>query len=112
LEPDRAPDSTRSVRPPRASWAERLRRWLVPLAGTAALAAVLLVAANQSRRPAASLNQVSGMEDGFKALTFRDNSAGINFVVFQETPQPFTAGAGVLPARTRNDGSSFLIESE
>jgi anti-sigma factor RsiW len=102
-----------AVRPsPGVAWAERFRRWLAPLAGVAALAAVLLVALNQSAPPAIMLNQVSDTADGFKALTFRDNSAGINFVVLQETPQPSAALAAALPARTRYDGSSFMIESE
>jgi hypothetical protein len=49
---------------------------------------------------------------GFKARTFRDNSAGINFVVFQGGPQLAAALAAPPPARTRNDGSSFMIELE
>ena len=96
-----------SVRPaPGPSSAERLRRWLAPLAGVAALAAALLLALNQTAPQV--LNQVSETAGGFKARTFRDNSAGINFVVLQGNPQL----AAALPARTRNDGSSFMIELE
>ena len=76
----------------------------------AALAAALLLALNQSAPQV--LNQVSEMADGFKARTFRDPSAGINFVVFHDTPSPSVALAAALPARTRNDGSSFMIELE
>ena len=85
------------------SWAERFRRWLAPLAGVAALAAVLLLALNQTAPPV--LNQVSDMAEGFKTRTFRDDSAGINFVVFHETAQPSTG-------RIRDDGSSFVTEYE
>jgi anti-sigma factor RsiW len=100
-----------AVRPsPALSWAERLRRWLAPLAGAAALAAVLLLALNQSAPQV--LNQVSDMAEGLQTRTFRDNSAGINFVVFHETPQPSAARATAQPARIRNDGSSFVIEYE
>ena len=53
------------------------------------------------------LNQVSDMAEGLKTRTFRDNSAGINFVVFHETPQ-----SSAVPVRIRNDGSSFAIEYE
>jgi anti-sigma factor RsiW len=88
---------------PGLSWAERLRRWLAPLAGAAALATVLLLALNQSAPPV--LNQVSDMAEGFKTRTFRDDSAGINFVVFHETEQPSAA-------RIRDDGSSFVVEYE
>ncbi len=96
-----------AVRPsPGLSWAERFRRWLAPLAGVAALAAVLLLALTQSAPQV--LDQVSETADGFKARTFRDNAAGINFVVFQGNGQL----AAALPARTRNDGSSFMIELE
>ena len=94
---------------PGLSWAERLRRWLAPLAGAAALAAVLLLGPQPIRAPVV-LNQVSDMADGFQARTFRDNSAGINFVVFHETA---LADRALAPAaRTRNDGSSFMIEVE
>jgi anti-sigma factor RsiW len=102
-----------AVRPaPLASWAERFRRLLVPLAGVSALAAVLLVALNQYRPRETAFNQVSDTVDGFKARTFRDSPSGISFVVFQETPQPSAASAGAPSARTRNDGSSFVIEPE
>jgi anti-sigma factor RsiW len=94
------------------SWAARLRRWLAPLAGAAALAAVLLIALNQYTPPEIALNQVSGTAEGFSARTFRDNLAGINFVVLQEAALEQTAGAGVPSAQTRNDGSSFMIEVE
>jgi anti-sigma factor RsiW len=100
-----------SVRPsPAPPWAERLRRWLAPLAGAAALAAVLLLALNPFAPPV--VNQVSDMAEGFQTRTFRDDSAGINFVVFHQTPQPSDAPAGAAPAHTRNDGSSFVIEVE
>jgi anti-sigma factor RsiW len=95
---------------PGPSWAERLRRWLAPLAGVAALAAALLVALNPSTPQA--LNQVSDMADGFQTRTFRDDSAGINFVVFHQTTQPSAALASAAPARFRNDGSSFVTELE
>ena len=88
---------------PGLSWAERFRRWLAPLAGAATLATVLLVALNQSAPPV--LNQVSDMAEGFKTRTFRDDSAGINFVVFHETAQP-------SDGRIRDDGSSFVTEYE
>ena len=70
------------------------------------------MALNQSAPPEIALNQVSGTAEGFSARTFRDNSAGINFVVLQEAALEETAGAGVPSARTRNDGSSFMIEVE
>jgi anti-sigma factor RsiW len=101
-----------AVPSPAPSWAARLRRWLAPLAGAAALAAVLLIALNQSTPQEIALNQVSGTADGFSARTFRDNSAGISFVVLQEAALEQTAGAGVPSAHTRNDGSSFMIEVE
>ena len=85
------------------SWAERFRRWLAPLAGVAALAAVLLLALNQSAPQV--LNQVSDMAEGIQTRTFRDDSAGINFVVFHETSQSSVA-------HNRNDGSSFVTEME
>jgi anti-sigma factor RsiW len=93
------------------SWAEQFRRWLAPLAGVAALAAVLLLALNQSS-PQVALNLVSETADGFKARTFRDDSAGINFVVFHEIPPLSDARAGAASARLRNDGSSFMTELE
>jgi negative regulator of sigma E activity len=93
-------------------WAERFRRWLVPLAGAAALAAMLLVALSQFRPQQTAFNQVSGITDEYTPRTFRDKPSGINFVVFQATPQPSASGAGAQPARTRNDGSSFMIDHE
>jgi len=94
------------------SWAERFRRWLAPLAGTAALAAVLLVALNQFKPQQTAFNQVSGMTDEYNPRTFRDNPSGINFVVFQAARQTSAASDVPQPARIRNDGSSFLIEHE
>jgi len=100
-----------SVRPsPGPAWAERLRRWLAPVAGLAALAAAIMVALNPSAPQA--LNQVSVMAEGFQTRTFRDDSAGINFVVFHQIPQPSAAFTGAAPARIRNDGSSFMTELE
>jgi hypothetical protein len=87
---------------PVLAWPARLQRWLAPLAGAAAVAAVLLLALNQAAPPV--LNQVSDMAQGLQTRTFRDSSSGINFVVFHETPPP--------SARIRNDGSSFVTEME
>ncbi len=95
---------------PALSWSERFRRWLVPLAGMAAVAAVLLVLLHPSA-PQVALNEVSPAA-GAKARAFRDNSAGINFVVVQETSPPSAGFVDTPPARTRNDGSSFMIELE
>jgi anti-sigma factor RsiW len=95
---------------PAPSWSERFRRWLVPLAGMAAGVAVLLLLLHQSA-PQVALNEVSPAA-GAKARAFRDNSAGINFVVVQETSPPPATFADPPPARTRNDGSSFMIELE
>jgi anti-sigma factor RsiW len=94
------------------SWAARLRRWLVPLAGVASLAAVLVVALNQVSPRQEAFNQVSGMLDGFQPRTFRDGQSGISFVVFHETAQSSAPGAGAAPVRIRNDGSSFTIDTE
>jgi anti-sigma factor RsiW len=95
---------------PAPLWAERLRRWLAPVAGLAALAAAVLMALNPSAPRA--LNQVSAMAEGFQTRAFRDDSAGINFIVFHQAPQPNAALAGATPARIRNDGSSFVTEVE
>ena len=79
-------------------------RWL----GAAALAAVLLLALNQST-PRNALNQVSDTADGFSARTFRDQSVRHQLCRFPgnranaERRRP-------APRRTRNDGSSFMIE--
>ena len=70
------------------------------------------MALNQYTPTDIALNQVSGTADGFSARTFRDNLAGINFVVLQEAALEQTADAGVPSASTRNDGSSFMIEVE
>ena len=96
-------------RAPGALWAGRFRRWLAPLAGVAALAAVLVVALNQGRPRQEAFNLVSGMMDGFQPRTFHDGPSGISFVVFHETAQPSRAAA---PMRIRNDGSSFIIDRE
>jgi hypothetical protein len=83
---------------------------VAPLAGVAALAAALLLALNPSSPQA--LYQASDVADGFQTRAFRDNSAGINFVVFHQAPQPSEARAAAAPARIRNDGSSFVTELE
>jgi hypothetical protein len=80
------------------------------VAGLAALAAAVLMALNPSAPRA--LNQVSAMAEGFQTRAFRDDSAGINFIVFHQAPQPNAALAGATPARIRNDGSSFVTEVE
>jgi anti-sigma factor RsiW len=95
---------------PAPSWLERFRRWLVPLAGMSAVAAVLLVLLHPSA-PQVALNEVSPAA-GARARAFRDNSAGINFVVVQETSPPSGSFVDTPPARTRNDGSSFMVELE
>ena len=83
----------------------------VPVIGwLAAGVAVLLLLLHQSA-PQVALNEVSPAA-GAKARAFRDNSAGINFVVVQETSPPPATFADPPPARTRNDGSSFMIELE
>ena len=70
----------------------------------AALAVVLLVALNLSA-PQAAINRVSVTAAGFEARTFRDQSSGMTFVFLRETQQ-------LQPARTREDGSSFIVEYE
>jgi anti-sigma factor RsiW len=85
---------------PAPSWAERFRRWLTPLAAAAAGVAVLLLLLNRTA-PQVALNEVSPAA-GAKASAFRDSSAETKFEVVQESP----------PARTRNDGSSFMVELE
>jgi anti-sigma factor RsiW len=87
---------------PVLAWPARLQRWLAPLAGAVAVAAVLLLALNQAAPPV--LNQVSDMTQGLQTRSFHDNLSGINSVVLRETPQP--------SARTRSDGSSFVTEME
>jgi anti-sigma factor RsiW len=97
----------RPVPPP---WTVRWRRWLAPLAGATALAAVLVVALHQPPRSEA-LNLVSVTTEGIEARTFRDQSSGMNFVFLQDTRKP-AAGVQAQPARTREDGSSFMTEFE
>ncbi|HXR08584.1 MAG TPA: hypothetical protein VN765_14710, partial [Candidatus Acidoferrum sp.] len=80
-------------------------------AGAATLAAGLLLWLHSSA-PQVALNEVSPSSAGIKARTFRDNSAGINFVVVQETSPPSGTFLDTPPARTRDDGSSFMIELE
>jgi anti-sigma factor RsiW len=100
-----------AVRPtPGLWWAERLRRWLAPLTGAAALAAVLVVALYQFKPQQEAFNQVAGTMDAMQPRTFRDGPSGISFVVFHETAQP--SMGDVAPVRIRNDGSSFMIDRE
>jgi len=96
---------------PALFWAEQFRRWLVPLAGAATVAAGLLIWLHSSA-PQVAFNEVSPSSAGITARTFRDNSAGINFVVVQETSPPSGTFLDTPPARTRNDGSSFMVELE
>lgn len=88
---------------PALSWSGSLRRWLAPVAGVGALAAALLLALDQSG-PRIILNQVSGASSEMKISTFRDKTAGINFVILEDVPQPV--------AHVRNDGSSFMTDFE
>ena len=94
----------RSRPSPALPWPARLRRLLAPLAGVAALAVVLLAALNLSA-PQAAINRVCVTAEGFEAHTFRDQSSGLTFVYLRETQKP-------LPARTREDGSSFILDYE
>ncbi len=96
---------------PALSWADWIRRWPALLAGAATLAAVLVLWLYPST-PQVAFNEVSPSSAGVKARTFRDNSAGINFVVVQETSPPGGTFPDTPPARTRNDGSSFMVELE
>jgi anti-sigma factor RsiW len=90
----------------------RWRLWLAPLAGASALAAVLLVTLHPSPSPEA-FNQVSVTAAGYQARTFHDKATGMNFVFLQDTAQQDTSASGpVQPARTRVDGSSFMIDME
>jgi hypothetical protein len=95
-----------------APWPGRLRRWLAPLVGATALAAVLVVAVHQSPRPE-SLNLVSVTAEGYQARTFRDQSSGMNFVFLEDTRKAAGATGGqAQPARIREDGSSFVMDYE
>ncbi|MGA2557399.1 MAG: hypothetical protein ABSG04_14130, partial [Verrucomicrobiota bacterium] len=96
---------------PALSWAGLFRRWLVPLAGAATVAAGLLLWLRPSA-PQVAFNEVSPSSAGIEARTFRDNSAGINFVVVQETSPPSGTFLDTPPARTRDEGSSFMVELE
>lgn len=93
-------------------WSWRWRRWLAPLAGASALVAALLLTVRQPARPVA-LNQVSVTAAGFQARAFRDQSSGMNFVYLQETPKTGTpVAAPGREGRAREDGSSFMIDTE
>ena len=96
---------------PALSWAGQFRRWLLPLAGASALAALLLFCLSRSA-PQVALNEVSPAAAGVKARAFRDKAAGINFVVVQETSPPSGTFVDTPPVRTRDDGTSFMIELE
>jgi hypothetical protein len=99
-------------RAPGPLWAGRFRRWLAPLAGVAALGAVLVVALNQFTPQQEAFNQVSGTLEGFQPRTFRDGQSGISLVVFHDTSRPSAANSAAAPVRIRNDGSSFMIDRE
>lgn len=102
-------EQLRPVNP--ASWTRRWRLWLAPLAGASALAAVLLVTLHPSPSPVA-LNQVSVTAAGYQARTFHDQTTGMNFVFLQETSKPAASTGQAQPTRTREDGSSFMIDIE
>jgi hypothetical protein len=99
IEREQAPPAPGAV-----PWSRRWRYWLAPLAGASLLAAVLILA-NRPSPLGGGLNQVSVTADGYEARTFRDQSSGLNFVFLQETGK-------TAPARTRQDGSRFMIDIE
>jgi anti-sigma factor RsiW len=69
-------------------WYARWRRYIVPLAGVAALAAVLVTGVRQARAPA--FDEISSTIDGMEAVTFHDQSSQMT-VVWLEDNAPATA---------------------
>jgi anti-sigma factor RsiW len=100
-------ESARSASPA-PSWAERFRRWLTPLAAATAGVAALLLLLNRTP-PQAALNEVSPAA-GARARALGNNSADVKIVAVKESQPASGTLVDTPPARTRNDGSSFVVE--
>jgi hypothetical protein len=64
-------------------WSARLRRYMGPLAGTAALGCILLLAVVRNGSPA--FDEISSTGDGMEAVTFHDQSAQMTVVWLQDS---------------------------
>jgi anti-sigma factor RsiW len=64
-------------------WYARLRRYVGPLAGAAALGCILLLAVVRNGSPA--FDEISSTGDGMEAVTFHDQSAQMTVVWLQDS---------------------------
>jgi negative regulator of sigma E activity len=70
-------------RPIDVPWSARLRRYLAPLTGAAAVACLLLLAVVRGGAPA--FDEISSTGDGMEAVTFHDQSAQMTVVWLQDS---------------------------
>jgi anti-sigma factor RsiW len=70
-------------RPVDVPWYARLRRYVGPLAGAAALGCILLLAVVRNGSPA--FDEISSTGDGMEAVTFHDQSAQMTVVWLQDS---------------------------
>jgi anti-sigma factor RsiW len=70
-------------RPVDVPWYARLRRYMGPLAGAAALGCILLLAVVRNGSPA--FDEISSTGDGMEAVTFHDQSAQMTVVWLQDS---------------------------
>jgi anti-sigma factor RsiW len=98
-----------SRRPDAVPWYARLRRYIGPLAGAAALGCVLLLAVVRNGSP--SFDEISSTGDGMEAVTFHDQSAQMTVVWLQDSSAAMEVPS-VQKSVPTEDSSGTVIDLE
>jgi hypothetical protein len=90
------------------SWITRWRQIVIPATGVAALACVLALAVNQTRRP--TFDEVSSTDQGMEAVTFHDQSAEMTVVWLLDNSQQAVAAQAAKPSPAGDANSDVELE--